>query len=78
MAAPTFSALYSIAVRKADGGIIFRPKTHNIVSDRVKAQNRQFADKMTGKNIAGDCRGRKFKAFRGCLRSRGAAAYRGS
>jgi hypothetical protein len=78
MAAPTFSALYSIAVRKADGGIIFRPKTHNIQSERVKTQNRLFADKMTGKNIAGDCRGRKFKAFRGCLRSKGAAAYRGN
>ena len=78
MAAPSFSSLYKISVRRADGGIIFRPKSHNIVSQAVKRQNQTFADKMTGKNIAGDCKGRKFKAFRGCLRSKGAAAYRGS
>jgi|KNS2250_BmetaT_FD_contig_21_9064930_length_376_multi_3_in_0_out_0_1 hypothetical protein len=77
MAAPSFSSLYKISVRRADGGIIFRPKSHNIVSEKVKAQNNRFADALRGKNIAGDCRGRKFKAFRGCLRSRGSAAYRG-
>ena len=85
MAAPSFSSLYKITVRRADGGIIFRPKSHNIVSTAVKRQMGVFADKMSGKNIAGDC-GRKgpggtatpFKRFRGCLRSKGALAYRGS
>ena len=78
MAAPSFSSLYKITVRRADGGIIFRPKSHNIVSDKVKAQNIRFAENMKGKNIAGACRGKKFKAFRGGLRSEGSRAYRGS
>ena len=78
MAAPSFSSLYKISVRRADGGIIFRPKSHNIVSAAVKRQNGVFSDKMTGKKIATECKGKKFKAFRGCLRSKGQAAYRGN
>jgi hypothetical protein len=81
MAAPTFASLYRISVRRADGGISFRPKTHDTSrpsAAKMRAQMTLFASKMTGKNIAGDCKGKKFRAFRGCLRSRGAAAYRGS
>jgi len=81
MAAPTFAALYRISIRRADGGISFRPKSHDITrpsAERMRTQMGVFADKMTGKKIASECRGRKFKAFRGCLRSRGRAAYRGS
>ena len=77
MAAPSFRSQYKITGRRADGGIIFRPKSHNIVSEAVKRQNNTFAEKMKGKNIAGGCKGKKFKAFRGCLRSSGSAAYRG-
>jgi len=76
MAAPTFASLYRISVRRADGGISFRPKTHNIVSQRVKDNLIKFAANMKGNTVARDCKGRKFKAFRGCLRSGGAAAYR--
>ena len=76
MAAPTFASLYRISVRRADGGISFRPKTHNIVSANVKAKMEIFATKMKGNKIASNCKGKKFKAFRGCLRSEGAAAYR--
>ena len=76
MAAPTFASLYRISVRRADGGISFRPKTHNIVSQKVKDNLIKFAGNMKGNKIASNCKGRKFKAFRGCLRSEGAAAYR--
>jgi hypothetical protein len=48
MAAPTFASLYRISVRRADGGISFRPKTHNIVSQKVKDNLVVFAGKMTG------------------------------
>ena len=83
MAAPSFSSLYKISVRRADGGIIFRPKSHNIQSTAVKRQMGVFSDKMSGKNIAGDC-GKKgpggsatpFKRFRGCLRSSGTASMK--
>jgi|TARA_Y100000310_G_scaffold64221_1_gene59765 hypothetical protein len=76
MAAPSFSSLYKISVRRADGGIIFRPKSHNIVSQSVKNNLQKFAANMKGNKIASNCKGKKFKAFRGCLRSEGAAAYR--
>ena len=80
MAAPTFAALYRISVRRADGGISFRPKSHNIVSTAVKLKMQQFAEKAAGNNNAKSC-GKKgpggkptpFKRFRGCLRSSGAA-----
>jgi len=80
MAAPTFSALYRISVRRADGGISFRPKTHNIVSSAVKAKMALFAEKAANNTNAKTC-GKKgpggkptpFKRFRGCLRSSGAA-----
>ena len=81
MAAPTFASLYRISVRRADGGISFRPKSHDTSRPSaagMRAQMKNFATKMTGKNIAGECKGKKFKAFRGCLRSRGAAAYAGN
>ena len=80
MAAPTFASLYRISVRRADGGISFRPKSHDTSrpsAAKMRAQMKNFATKMKGKNIAGECKGKKFKAFRGCLRSRGAAAYAG-
>jgi hypothetical protein len=48
MAAPTFASLYRIAVRRADGGISFRPKTHNIESQRAKDNMLKFSGKMTG------------------------------
>jgi hypothetical protein len=80
MAAPTFAALYRISVRRADGGISFRPKSHNIVSTAVKRQMEVFAGKADGNSNAKTC-GKKgpggkptpFKRFRGCLRSSGAA-----
>ncbi len=78
MAAPSFASLYKISVRRADGGIIFRPRSHDVTrpsAERMRTQMGIFAGKMTGKKIASECKGRKFKAFRGCLRSRGKAAY---
>jgi len=78
MAAPSFASLYKISVRRADGGIIFRPRSHDVTrpsAERMRTQMGIFAAKMTGKKIASECKGRKFKAFRGCLRSRGKAAY---
>jgi hypothetical protein len=84
MAAPTFASLYRISVRRADGGISFRPKTHNIVSANVKAKMEIFATKMKGNTNAKTC-GKKgpggsatpFKRFRGCLRSSGTASMKG-
>ena len=84
MAAPSFSSLYKISVRRADGGIIFRPKSHNIVSTAVKARMEIFATKMKDNNNAKTC-GKKgkgggptpFKRFRGCLRSSGTASMKG-
>jgi hypothetical protein len=86
MAAPTFSALYKISVRRADGGISFRPKTHRIVSDKVIAQMGVFAGKALKNTNAKTCGGKNsgklgkdkkehtpFKRFRGCLRSSGHA-----
>jgi hypothetical protein len=86
MAAPTFSALYKISVRRADGGISFRPKTHRIVSEKVINQMGVFAGKASGNNNAKSCGGHNsgklgrdkkehtpFKRFRGCLRSSGSA-----
>jgi hypothetical protein len=87
MASPTFASLYRISVRRADGGISFRPKTHQIVSQKVKDNLIVFGNKMTGlkgsSSIAAIC-GKKgkdggktpFKRFRGCLRTQGAAAYK--
>ena len=83
MAAPTFASLYRISVRRADGGISFRPKTHNIVSQAVKNRMEIFATKMVNNTNAKTC-GKKgpnggptpFKRFRGCLRSSGAASMK--
>jgi hypothetical protein len=91
MAAPTFSALYKISVRRADGGISFRPKTHRIVSEKVIKQMAVFATKADGNTNAATCGGKNkgklgkdkkehtpFKRFRGCLRSSGHAMMTGS
>ena len=83
MAAPSFSSLYKISVRRADGGIIFRPKSHNIVSQAVKNRMGIFAEKMSNNTNAKTC-GKKgpngtatpFKRFRGCLRSSGSASMK--
>ncbi len=80
MAAPTFASLYRISVRRADGGISFRPKTHDIsrpTAAKMRHQMGVFAEKMRDKNIASACRGKKFRQFRGCLRSEGIRAYKG-
>ena len=83
MAAPSFSSLYKISVRRADGGIIFRPKSHNIQSAAVKARMEIFSTKMKANTNAKTC-GKKgpggsatpFKRFRGCLRSSGTASMK--
>jgi len=88
MAAPTFSALYKISVRRADGGISFRPKSHVIKSEKVKSRMDFFASKASGNKNASNCGGKgplgadkkphtPFKRFRGCLRSAGSAMIRG-
>ena len=59
------------------GQIIMRKPTTHQTSPRVKAQQISFAEKMRGKKIASNCRGRKGRAFYGCLRTAGHAAYHG-
>lgn len=72
-----FAALYKLYAKPALGILVFRKPRSNQTSPRVKAQQMNFADKMRGKKIASECRGRKGRAFYGCLRSAGHAAYHG-
>ena len=60
------------------GVLIFRKPRTVQTSPRVKAQQMLFATKMKGQNIAGACRGRKARAFYGCLRTEGHKAYTGA
>jgi len=59
------------------GQIIMRTPRTRQTSPRVRAQQMVFRDKMKGKHIATACRGKKARAFYGCLRTEGTAAYRG-
>jgi hypothetical protein len=85
MSAPTFASLYRISVRRADGGISFRPRTHDIsrpsadpMKVRMELFSNKFKDKKGPASAAAKCKGKKFRAFRGCLRSEGKAIWAGS
>ena len=52
MSAPTFASLYRISVRRADGGISFRPRTHDISrpsADPMKVRMELFSNKFKDK-----------------------------
>lgn len=56
--------------------VLRKPRTEQ-TSPRVAAQKQNFAEKMRGKKIATECKGRKARAFYGCLASAGHRAYHG-
>lgn len=56
--------------------ILRKPRTIQ-TSARVKAQQITFANKMKGNKIATACKGKKARAFYGCLRTEGHRAYTG-
>jgi hypothetical protein len=60
------------------GQIIMRKPTTHQTSAKVKAQQMNFANKMRGKKIAVECRGKKGRSFYGCLKTAGHNAYSGA
>ncbi len=71
--------MVKLYVKPSMGGqIIMRKPRTNQTSPRVKAQQMNFANKMRGKKIAVECRGRKGRGFYGCLRTAGHNAYSGA
>ena len=74
----TLADMIKLYVNPSLGGqIVMRKPGSNQTSARVKAQQVNFADKMRGKKIATACKGRKGRAFYGCLRTEGTRAYSG-
>ena len=59
------------------GQLILRKPRSKQTSERVKAQQMNFANKMRGKRIATECKGKKGRSFYGCLRTAGYKAYHG-
>ena len=59
------------------GQIIMRKPRTNQRSPSVKAQQMNFAERMSGKKIAVQCKGKKGRGFYGCLRTAGHKAYHG-
>lgn len=81
MAAPSLASVFRVVVRRVDGGIIFRPKRHDISrpsAAKMRSNMDTFSTKMTGKKISVACRGKKGRSFWSCLRSKGSAAWRGT
>lgn len=70
--------LFTIYHKPSLGGqlILRKPRSHQ-TSERVRAQQMNFAGKMKGQKIATACKGRKARAFYGCLRTEGTKAYHG-
>lgn len=61
------------------GGQLIMRKPRSIQKSlKVKAQQLVFATKMKGKKIATECKGKKARAFYGCLRTAGHKAYHGA
>jgi len=60
------------------GQIIMRKPRTNQHSPKVKAQQINFANRMRGKKIAIQCKGKKGRSFYGCLKTAGSNAYSGS
>lgn len=79
MANPMMLAdLYSVYHKPSLGGQLILRKPRSIqTSPRVAAQQMSFAEKMKGQKIATACRGKKARAFYGCLRTEGYKAYHG-
>lgn len=72
------SQLVKLYVKPSLGGqIIMRSPRSRQTSVKVKAQQINFAQRMAGKRIATECRGKKARSFYGCLRTAGYAAYHG-
>lgn len=72
------SQLVKLYVKPSMGGqIIMRSPRSRQTSARVKAQQINFADRMSGKKIASECKGRKGRSFYGCLKTAGSRAYHG-
>jgi hypothetical protein len=70
--------MFTLYHKPSMGGQLILRKPRSVqTSARVKAQQMVFADKMRGKKIATECKGRKGRAFYGCLRSAGTRAYHG-
>ena len=60
------------------GQIIMRKPTTHQTSERVKSRQFGFATTMKGNRVAASCKGRKGRAFYGCLRSEGYAHWHGT
>lgn len=77
MANPLMLAdLFTIYHKPSLGGqiILRRPRSRQ-TSERVHAQQANFAKRLEGNKIATQCKGKKARAFYGCLRTKGAEAY---
>ena len=59
------------------GQIIMRKPRTNQRSPSVKAQQMNFAERMSGKKIAVQCKGKRGRSFYGCLKTAGHKAYHG-
>ena len=72
------SDMLTIYHKPSMGGqlILRRPRTRQ-VSERVKAQQINFATRLKGKRIASSCKGKKARSFYACLRTEGHKAYHG-
>mgnify|MGYP001088364141 CR=1 FL=1 len=71
--------MVKLYVKPSLGGQIIMRKPRTVQkSPRVKNQQMVFANKMKGKKIATECRGRKGRSFYGCLKTAGHNAYSGA
>lgn len=70
--------MYKPYIKPSLGGqLVLRRPGSNQTSLKVKAQQTNFANRMSGKKIASQCKGRKGRAFYGCLKTAGSNAYHG-
>jgi len=72
-----FGGMVSIYFKPSMGRPIMRKPGSNQTSTAVKAAQMRFAEKMKGRKIASACKGKKWKAFVGCLRTEGYKAMHG-
>jgi hypothetical protein len=56
-------------------GMVWRKSGVDRKSERVLAQDDNFAKRMAGKKIASECKGKPRAAFFSCLRQAGRRAY---
>lgn len=73
MANPIMLAdMYEAYVKPSLGGqlILRKPHSHQ-TSQRVRDAQIKFAEKASGNNIAGACKGKKGRSFYACLRTKG-------